>query len=54
MALTEMMIQIMVDHSIYASKVGVQVNSRDLPGELLDQNGNAVVVPPPLPFGTFD
>lgn len=35
-------VQVMVDHSIYAPKVGVLANSRELPGDLLDVDGHTV------------
>jgi hypothetical protein len=32
----------MVDHSVYANAIGVQANSRDLPGSLVDRHGHTV------------
>jgi hypothetical protein len=36
--------QVLVDHSIYAPRVGIQVNSHELSGELLDVDGNTVAI----------
>ncbi len=34
--------QLLFDHSMYTSELGIQANSEELPGELLDSHGNEI------------
>jgi hypothetical protein len=39
--------QLLIDHSVYTSAVGIQANSLDLPGRLLGPKGHEVKDPYP-------
>jgi len=38
---------LLIDHAMYTSQLGYQANGQDLPGSLLDQNGNKITSFPP-------
>lgn len=42
-------VQLLIDHAMYTSQLGIQANGQDLSGSLIDSNGDKVTN---LPAGT--